>query len=115
VKVIQKFTKKTLFLGMSIITIAPVTFLLSCSNQANDVANQLLDLELKNFIQLTIDKSDANLEKINLLNLGINDENLNQINSSESSYNNNEQLANIFVLPEPKIAETNNDYGIFYS
>ncbi len=108
----KQFAKKILFLGMSIISITPITFFLSCSNNSNNtIENQLLDLELKNTTKLKI-SNDLNLKKINLLDLGANNE---QITNSGIDINNNEQLSNIFILPEPKVAETNDEYGIFYS
>ncbi len=108
----KQFTKKILFLGMSIISIAPITFFLSCSNNSdNTIENQLLDLELKDTTKLKI-SNDLKLDKIHLLDLGANNE---QLTNSEMNINNNEQLSNIFILPDPKIAETNDKYGIFYS
>ena len=112
---VDKFAKKILFIGMSIISVAPITFFLSCSNQTNTIENQLLDLELKNFVQLRIEPTDEKLSKINLLNLGINDETIESTSNTSIPNNNNEQLANIFVLPQPKDAEMNDQYEIFYS
>ncbi|MGL5732923.1 MAG: hypothetical protein ACRCXE_02555 [Metamycoplasmataceae bacterium] len=112
---ITKLSKKIILLGLSVLSIAPIPFVVSCSNQANSVENKLLDLELAKVVQLKIAYDEEQLSKINLMDLGSNSEQLDQNGTSISNAFNNEQLANIFILPEPKTAETNEKYGIFYS
>ncbi|MGL5205295.1 MAG: hypothetical protein ACRC7B_00025 [Metamycoplasmataceae bacterium] len=112
---ITKLSKKIILLGLSLVSIAPIPFAISCSSQDNSFENKLLDLELAKDVQLKIAYDDDQLSKINLIDLGLNTEQLDQNGASISNSFNNEQLANIFVLPEPKTAETNENYGIFYS
>ncbi|MGL5643273.1 MAG: hypothetical protein ACRCW3_00630, partial [Metamycoplasmataceae bacterium] len=112
---ITKLAKKISLISLSIISIAPIPFTISCSSQDNSIENQLLDLELAKDVQLQIAYDEDQLSKINLLDLGLNTEQLDQNGVSISNSFNNEQLANIFLLPEPKTAETNEKYGIFYS
>ncbi|MGL5308682.1 MAG: hypothetical protein ACRC9F_01390, partial [Metamycoplasmataceae bacterium] len=110
-----KLSKKILLLSMSLIAIAPIPIFVSCSSQENSIENELLDLELSKNIQLKIAYDDDQLSKINLIDLGSNTQQLDQNGISISNSFNNEQLANIFILPEPKTAETNDNYGIFYT
>ncbi|MGL6125282.1 MAG: hypothetical protein ACRC1F_02195 [Metamycoplasmataceae bacterium] len=112
---ISKLSKKFLFIGMSIILIAPFTIFLSCSSKDQSVENDLLDLEFDKNVQLKISNTEEQLSKINLLDLGSNTEQIDENDNLFHNSFNNDQLANIFVLPEGKSAETNEDYGIFYS
>lgn len=112
---INRLTKKMLLIGLSVISIVPITTFLSCSNEKHAIENKLLDLELEKNVQLKINYSDALLSQINLLDLGSNTEQLNEKGAPLEESNNNAQLANIFALPESKNAETNENYGIFYS
>ncbi|MGL5617836.1 MAG: hypothetical protein ACRCWU_02120 [Metamycoplasmataceae bacterium] len=112
---ITKLSKKIILIGMSLISIVPIPFTISCSNQDNSIENELLDLELAKDVQLKIEYNEAQLNEINLIDLGSNTEQLDQNANLISNSFNNEQLANIFILPESKTAETDEKYGIFYS
>lgn len=112
---IMKLSKKILLIGISIVSLAPTSIFLSCSSQDSSIENQLLDLEFSKNSQLKINYNEAQLSKINLLDLGSNTEQLDESGARVDNSFNNEQLANIFALPEAKSAETNDDYGIFYS
>ncbi len=88
----NKFTKKIIFSGMSILAIAPIVTFASCSIQQNPLETEL-DKEINEKRKLKI---GASVAKINLLNVG----------------EDNEQLSNIFSLPQNLSTE---DFRIEYS
>ncbi len=77
----NKFAKKIIFTGISILSVIPIVTFVSCSSQ--NPLEQLLEDEINKNRKLRQVEGGVSIEKINLLNVG----------------EDNEQLSNIFELP----------------